>query len=137
MLLMIDNNERQILQAIAPAFIGGFSDTAGRRPAYIICFVVYIAADIALALQNNYVALLVLRMVQSGGSSGTVSVANAVVADVDTVSNLFHYSTLYDVFMVAHASFQLLVQSLFLFSPHAPHTFMPWSCINTPKSSKS
>lgn len=58
-------------------FIGGFSDTAGRRPAYIICFVLYIAADIALALQNNYVALLVLRMVQSGGSSGTVALANA------------------------------------------------------------
>ncbi|TVY48511.1 Itaconate transport protein [Lachnellula occidentalis] len=73
-----------ILQAIAPAFIGGFSDTAGRRPAYIICFVIYIAADIALALQNNYVALLILRMVQSGGSSGTVALANAIVADVAT-----------------------------------------------------
>ncbi|TVY80298.1 Itaconate transport protein, partial [Lachnellula suecica] len=73
-----------ILQATAPAFIGGFSDTAGRRPAYIICFVVYIAADIALALQNNYVALLILRMVQSGGSSGTVALANAIVADVAT-----------------------------------------------------
>ncbi|TVY86898.1 Itaconate transport protein, partial [Lachnellula willkommii] len=65
-----------ILQATAPAFIGGFSDTAGRRPAYIICFVIYIAADIALALQNNYV--------QSAGSSGTVALANATVADVAT-----------------------------------------------------
>jgi MFS family permease len=61
----------QILQATAPAFIGGFSDNAGRRPAYMVCFIIYIAADIALALQNNYVALLILRMVQSGGSSGT------------------------------------------------------------------
>ncbi|KAE8452761.1 hypothetical protein EG329_013033 [Mollisiaceae sp. DMI_Dod_QoI] len=73
-----------ILQATAPAFIGGFSDTAGRRPAYIICFTIYIIADIALALQNNYVALLILRMVQSGGSSGTVALANAIVADIAT-----------------------------------------------------
>ncbi|KAE9375365.1 MFS multidrug transporter-like protein [Stipitochalara longipes BDJ] len=73
-----------ILQAIAPAFIGNLSDSAGRRPAFIICFIIYIAADIALALQNNYVALLILRMVQSGGSSGTVALANAVVADVAT-----------------------------------------------------
>jgi MFS family permease len=39
---------------------------------------------VALAIQNNYVALLVLRMVQSAGSSGTVALANAVVADVAT-----------------------------------------------------
>ncbi|QSZ32932.1 hypothetical protein DSL72_002515 [Monilinia vaccinii-corymbosi] len=75
-----------ILQAIAPAFIGGFSDTAGRRPAYIICFTIYISSNIALALQNNYVALLILRMVQSAGGSGTVALANAVVADIVTSS---------------------------------------------------
>ncbi|KAF7946929.1 uncharacterized protein EAE97_004178 [Botrytis byssoidea] len=73
-----------ILQAIAPAFVGGFSDTAGRRPAYIICFTIYIISNIALALQNNYVALLILRMVQSAGGSGTVALANAVVADIAT-----------------------------------------------------
>lgn len=50
----------------------------------MVCFVIYIAADIALAVQKNYVALLILRMVQSGGSSGTVALANAVVADVAT-----------------------------------------------------
>ncbi|KAI9644092.1 hypothetical protein NHQ30_007444 [Ciborinia camelliae] len=76
--------ESQILQAIAPAFIGGFSDTAGRRPAYIICFTIYIISNIALAFQNNYVALLILRMVQSAGGSGTVALANAVVADIAT-----------------------------------------------------
>ncbi|TGO61111.1 hypothetical protein BOTNAR_0134g00090 [Botryotinia narcissicola] len=73
-----------ILQAIAPAFVGGFSDTAGRRPAYMICFMIYIISNIALALQNNYVALLILRMVQSAGGSGTVALANAVVADIAT-----------------------------------------------------
>lgn len=50
----------------------------------MVCFIIYIAADIALALQNNYTALLILRMAQSAGSSGTVALANAVVADVAT-----------------------------------------------------
>ncbi|KAF7925228.1 hypothetical protein EAE99_006092 [Botrytis elliptica] len=77
-------DEKTILQAIAPAFIDGFSDSAGRRPAYIICFTVYIIFNIALALQNNYVTLLILRMVQSAGGCGTVALANAVVADIAT-----------------------------------------------------
>lgn len=62
--------------------IAGFSDGAGRRPAYIICFSIYILANIGLALQNNYVALMILRAVQSGGSSGTVALANGCVGDI-------------------------------------------------------
>lgn len=64
--------------------IAGFSDSAGRRPAYIFCFIVYIAANIGLALQRNYAALLVLRCMQSAGSSGTVALCNGVVADMVT-----------------------------------------------------
>ena len=64
--------------------IAGFSDGAGRRPAYIYCFIVYIAANIGLALQRNYAALLVLRCLQSAGSSGTVALCNGVVADLVT-----------------------------------------------------
>ena len=61
--------------------IAGFSDKAGRRPAYFICFIIYIIANLALALQNSYVALLILRMVQSSGSSGTVALAQGLVGD--------------------------------------------------------
>ena len=76
----------QIMQGLAPAFIGGLSDDSGRRPAYFLCFVIYIAANIGLALQYNYPALMVLRCVQSAGSSGTVALTNAVVADLVTSS---------------------------------------------------
>lgn len=65
-------------------FIAGFSDTAGRRPAYMICFTIYLAANLGLGLQNSYAALLVLRMLQSAGSSGTVALANGLVADMIT-----------------------------------------------------
>lgn len=61
--------------------IAGFSDKVGRRPAYFICFIIYIIANLALALQDNYVALLILRMVQSAGSSGTVALAQGLVGD--------------------------------------------------------
>lgn len=45
---------------------------------------IYIAGNVALALQHSFPALLALRAVQSCGSSGTVALASAVVADVIT-----------------------------------------------------
>ncbi|KAI1205823.1 MFS general substrate transporter [Annulohypoxylon truncatum] len=71
-----------ILQGLAPTIFGDFADIAGRRPAFIIACTIYLAANIGLALQRNYAALLVLRMVQSGGSSGTIALVYGVVADI-------------------------------------------------------
>ncbi|KAJ5815158.1 hypothetical protein N7474_006935 [Penicillium riverlandense] len=73
-----------ILQGLAPSFMGTFADTGGRRPAYILAFTVYTAANIGLALQDSFAALLVLRCVQSAGSSGTVSFGYGVIADIAT-----------------------------------------------------
>ncbi|KAI9732557.1 MAG: hypothetical protein M1834_003892 [Cirrosporium novae-zelandiae] len=73
-----------IFQGIAPTFFGDLADMAGRRPAYGIGFIVYIAANIGLALQNNFAALLVLRMLQSTGSSGNIALGNGIVGDIAT-----------------------------------------------------
>jgi MFS family permease len=51
---------------------------------YIFCYIVFSGANIGLALQNKYAALLVLRMLQAAGSSGTVALANGVVGDIVT-----------------------------------------------------
>ena len=72
-------------------FIGDFADKAGRRPAYIVCFMIYIAANIGLALQNNYAALFVLRCLQSAGSSTTIALSSGVVSDVATASERGSY----------------------------------------------
>lgn len=73
-----------ILQGLAPSFMGTFADSGGRRPAYILAFTIYTAANIGLALQNSYAALMVLRCVQSAGSSGTIAFGYGVVADIAT-----------------------------------------------------
>ncbi|KAI1171997.1 MFS general substrate transporter [Nemania sp. FL0916] len=90
-----------IVQAIAPMFIGSLADSAGRRPAYILCFVLYIAACIGCALAPNYGALLALRALQSAGSSATVSLCQAVVSDVVTSAERGSY--------VAFTSFPILL----------------------------
>lgn len=83
----------QILQAVAPLFFGDLSDQIGRRPIYMLTFTIYLGANIGLALQSNYAALLVLRAMQSAGSSATVAIGSAVVADLVTSAERGGYIT--------------------------------------------
>ena len=69
------------MQGIAPTMIATASDEIGRRPAYLICFVFYTAANLGLALQDSFAALLGLRLLQSAGSSGTIALSVALVGD--------------------------------------------------------
>lgn len=73
-----------IFQGLAPTVMGDLSDMSGRRPVYIIGFVVYIGACIGIALQDSFAALLILRCVQSSGSSSFVALGAGVAADVST-----------------------------------------------------
>ncbi|KZF25531.1 MFS general substrate transporter [Xylona heveae TC161] len=75
-----------IFQGLSPTIFGDLADMAGRRPAYVIGFIVYIGACIGLALQTNYAALFVLRCLQSTGCSGTIALASGVVADIATTA---------------------------------------------------
>ncbi|KAF2009885.1 MFS general substrate transporter [Aaosphaeria arxii CBS 175.79] len=73
-----------IAQAIAPAIIGNLSDNSGRRIAFLVSYVIFILANIGLALQTNYAALLILRMVQAVGASASIALTVAVTADIAT-----------------------------------------------------
>ena len=59
----------QIVSGIAPSILGDLADQSGRRPVCLIAFTLYVSANLGLALQNNYVALIVLRCLQSAGAS--------------------------------------------------------------------
>ncbi|CAK4024176.1 related to dityrosine transporter [Lecanosticta acicola] len=73
-----------IFQGLAPTIFGDLADMAGRRPAYIIGFTIYLGACIGIASCNTFPALLVLRMLQSSGSSSTIALGSGVVADIAT-----------------------------------------------------
>ncbi|KAI9172615.1 Quinidine resistance protein 1 [Paramyrothecium foliicola] len=80
-----------ILQGITPMFIGSLADSGGRRPAFFLCFVIYMGANIGLALAPSYGAVLGLRCLQSAGSSSTVALCSAVVADIITSAERGQY----------------------------------------------
>jgi MFS family permease len=46
------------------------------------------AANLGLAVQSSYASLMVLRCIQSIGSSGTVALAQAVLDDLTTSEQL-------------------------------------------------
>ncbi|KAK7560130.1 major facilitator superfamily domain-containing protein, partial [Phyllosticta paracitricarpa] len=73
-----------IFQGLAPTVFGDLADMAGRRPAFIVGFVIYTAACIGIALQHAYPALFILRCFQSTGSSSTIALGSGVVADIAT-----------------------------------------------------
>ncbi|OOF98443.1 hypothetical protein ASPCADRAFT_165020 [Aspergillus carbonarius ITEM 5010] len=73
-----------IFQGVAPLVTGSISDVYGRRPTMLVCLITYIGVNIGLALQDNYIALIVLRTFQSCGSSAISVVGMAVTADVVT-----------------------------------------------------
>ncbi|KAJ8133464.1 hypothetical protein O1611_g172 [Lasiodiplodia mahajangana] len=75
-----------VVSAIAPAFVGDAADTFGRRPLYVVTLTLYVAANVSIALQHSAVSLLILRMLQSIGISGTFSVAYGVIADISIPS---------------------------------------------------
>ena len=59
-----------ICRDFVPFMVGDLADNLGRRPVYVAVFVIYLAANLGLALQRSCPALLVLRILQSSGSSG-------------------------------------------------------------------
>ncbi|KAI1205466.1 MFS general substrate transporter [Annulohypoxylon truncatum] len=81
-----------ILQGVTPIFIGGFADTAGRRPAYLACFVLYIIANVGLAKSDSYGSLLGLRCFQSATISATQALCQGVVADIATSAERGQYT---------------------------------------------
>lgn len=67
-----------VVAGVAPAFMGDMADQNERRPVYILMFLLMIGANVGIAVQKSYPALLVFRMIQSAGSSGMLYPADGV-----------------------------------------------------------
>lgn len=71
-----------IISGVAPMILGSIADQMGRRPVYLLVFLMYVLANVGLALQTSYPALLLLRMLQSAGGSATIGLGYGVVGDI-------------------------------------------------------
>ncbi|KAK4500115.1 hypothetical protein PRZ48_008301 [Zasmidium cellare] len=90
-----------VMQGVSSLLVAPFSDNLGRRPAYIISFIIFMGANLGLGLQNSFVALLLLRMLQSLGASGTISLAQGVTGDVVTSAERGSYIAIVSIPQVA------------------------------------
>lgn len=59
-----------VAAAVTPVIAGDAADAFGRRPIFIIAMTIYLAANIGLAVQRTFAALMGLRVLQSVGVSG-------------------------------------------------------------------
>lgn len=81
-----------IVAGLAPAFMGDLADHDGRRPVYLLMFILMLGANIGLAVQDSYPVLFALRMIQSAGSSGTFGAAHGVISDVASIAERGSYT---------------------------------------------
>lgn len=80
-----------IVAGIAPSIFGDISDRSGRRPVSLLAITLCFAANVGLALQNSYVALIALRCLQSAGSASTIGIAHGVISDITTAAERGYY----------------------------------------------
>lgn len=72
-----------VFQGLSPSFWGSLADSWGRRPVYIITFLIYIFACIGLACTQNYATLIILRMLQAFGSSSAIAVGAGTIGNIN------------------------------------------------------
>lgn len=80
-----------VVSGVVPSLIGTAADTLGRRLIYVLALTIYLVANIGLAAQRSFPALLVLRMLQSAGSSGTISLGYGIISDITTLTERGFY----------------------------------------------
>lgn len=59
---------------VAPTLLGDAADVLGRRPVYVLALSLYIGANIAIVLSNNYAALVGFRVLQALAISGQLTI---------------------------------------------------------------
>ncbi|GAA5956983.1 hypothetical protein JCM21900_006723 [Sporobolomyces salmonicolor] len=71
-----------ILQGISPSFFGAICDVLGRRPVYILTFLIYLGACAGLANTHKYWLLVFLRAIQAAGSASVIAIGSGSIGDI-------------------------------------------------------
>lgn len=103
-----------IMSGIFPSIIGEAADTVGRRPVFIFTLIIYVAANIGLALQSSFGVLFLLRMVQSAGISGSYAVTYGVIGDLFTPSERGGYVGIVSFFLNTPPSIGPVISGLLM-----------------------
>jgi MFS family permease len=80
-----------VIAGVAPAITASLSDSAGRRLTLLLSFAVFLVANIGLALQDSFAALLALRMLQAAGIAGSFAITYGILADITIPSERGSY----------------------------------------------
>ncbi|KAL2849995.1 major facilitator superfamily domain-containing protein [Aspergillus pseudodeflectus] len=80
-----------LVQGLTPALMSALSDLQGCRIAWMFTLLLYLVANIGLAMQDSYVALIILRCLQSLGSSCAIPFGFAVAADISSPAERGRY----------------------------------------------
>ena len=83
-----------IFQGLGCVVYGDLADKTGRRLATIVSLVLFVAANVGLACQNSFPALLALRCLQSAGTSGQNAINSGAAADISATSKRGTYMAL-------------------------------------------
>ncbi|OQE07498.1 hypothetical protein PENVUL_c013G05728 [Penicillium vulpinum] len=75
-----------IVAGLAPAIVGDMADMTGRRNVYLLTMFIYAVANIGLGVQNSWIALFLLRMMQSAGGAATIAMGYGVISDIASPS---------------------------------------------------
>ncbi|GAA6025940.1 hypothetical protein JCM11491_005120 [Sporobolomyces phaffii] len=84
-----------IAQGVTPSFFGAICDVLGRRPVYIINFLIYLGACAGLASTHSYGELLGLRVLQATGSASVIAIGSGSIGDVAPPSERGLYMSVY------------------------------------------
>jgi hypothetical protein len=75
-----------LFQGLAPSLWGPLADNYGRRPVLLCTLVVYVLANLGLALSSSFPTLMVFRGVQAVGSASTIAIGAGIIGDISVAA---------------------------------------------------
>jgi hypothetical protein len=75
-----------LFQGLAPSFWGPLADNYGRRPVLLCTLVVYVLANLGLALSSSFPTLMAFRGIQAVGSASTIAIGAGIIGDISVAA---------------------------------------------------